>query len=134
VPLSHDLERKKHRISYQPELKLRSYYGHYDKHDDYKRNPLLFSLLCNETVSLLARLLGRFSAPFYRLLKSADLAQHPHLREFLAHLLKTKNLGWDPERKLLPSLLFHLLIYEDGNDLREMENGEREIAVRFEGR
>ncbi|MFL5245998.1 MAG: HD domain-containing protein [Gemmataceae bacterium] len=34
VPLSHDLERKTHRVPYQPELKLRSCYGHYDKHDD----------------------------------------------------------------------------------------------------
>jgi hypothetical protein len=84
VPLSHDLERKTHRVPYQPELKVRSFYGHYDKHDDYERNPLLFLLLCDHNVSVLARLLRRFSAPFYQLLYGAskESVDYPHLKEF----------------------------------------------------
>lgn len=134
VPLSHDLERKTHWIPYQPELKLRSCYGHYDKHDDYERNPLLYLLLCDETVSVLARLLRRFSAPFHQLLNGADATRHPHLGEFLALLPKAKELGWDPVRELLPALLFHLLIYEGEHDLKKATHGTREIAVRLQGR
>jgi HD superfamily phosphohydrolase len=43
IPLSHDLEKKSHKVFYPSQdgpltLKLRSWYGHYDKHDDYAEN------------------------------------------------------------------------------------------------
>ncbi|MFL5245999.1 MAG: hypothetical protein ACJ8FY_28345 [Gemmataceae bacterium] len=85
---------------------------------------------------MLARLLRRFSAPFYQLLYRASEKSddYPHLKEFLALLRNSKDLGWDPERELLPALLFHLLVYEDLDDFQAAKEGTREIAVRFEGR
>ena len=60
LPFSHDLEIKTHKIFYGPEkgsMNLQSYYGHYNKHDAYAKNPLLYLLLCDRHKSVLANLL-----------------------------------------------------------------------------
>lgn len=137
VPLSHDLEKKTHRIDGKsPEdvpLKLRSYYGRYPKHDDYDRNPFLYILVFDEQVSVLARVLCHYSKPFYALLreiKPEDLkGRYKHLEGFLSVLDQAEKAGWKPEEKLLPSLLFHLLVYEDPK--KDADKPSREIAVRF---
>lgn len=141
LPLSHDLERKTHKILYfdrnKPPLKLRSHYGHYDKHDDYERNPLLYILLCNEEISVLARVLRHYSKPFYALLRQCEkmFDDYQHLKTFLSTLSKVVEEEWNPNEKLLPALLFHLLIYEDPEDYKDPEGNkgwEREIAINFD--
>lgn len=126
VPLSHDLERKTHRIYYDAErkndepLKLRSWYGHYDKHDDYAKNPLLYILTCDTRSSVLARVLQRYSDPFYdELLKSAGQPGRKYLRDFATKVHQhEEDNDWAARRHLLPQLLFHLLTYEKAEEAR----------------
>lgn len=113
VPLSHDIERKNHKIG--DSIKVPSHYGHYEKHDDYRNNPLLHRLLCEPEISVLARVLRSYSEPFYRLLCQSDAGEKPHsphLKQFLQILFQNRE-QWNPEEKLLPALLFHLLFHED---------------------
>lgn len=115
IPLSHDLERKTHLIPYSTPLKMRSWYGHYDKHDDYETNPLLFVLICDHKKSVLARVLQHYSEPFWKQLQSdskATGARHHHIKEFVGEVSAVKDDAWRPERHLLPELLFHLLYFE----------------------
>jgi len=142
LPLSHDLEKKSHKVPYQgkPDLKLRSWYGHYDKHDDYESNPLLFVLLCDHEISVLARVLRHYSKAFYACLqKDADVAdhRHAHIADFVKLVQKRTSSdfdrdkeGWDPEEDLLPQLLFHLLVYEKP---KEAGNPTIEIMTTFGG-
>ncbi len=129
VPLSHDIERKSHKIFFTSDdqhVKVRSHYGCYDKHDDYGHNPLLYLLLCDQNRSVLARVLRRYSKPFYELLLDGKQAS-PHLKSFFSVLDEVDSKQWDAQVELLPSLLFHLLSYES---LEEAERRpEREIAV-----
>ncbi len=137
IPLSHDLEKKTHKVFYsgngdgKPDsLETRSYYGFYDKHDDYDRNPHLYLLLCDENKSVLARLLNRSSKEFYNLLREdSQLPDHSHLREFVDLLSGAKVSGWDPDVRLLPDLLFHLLTYEKPD---EASKPVREVATAFD--
>ncbi|MFO0968498.1 MAG: HD domain-containing protein [Gemmataceae bacterium] len=131
VPLSHDIERKKHHIEFGGgKIKMPSHYGQYDKHDDFVRNPLLFVLLFDTDTSVLARLLRSYSKPFYTLLKSSDGHAHAapaaagaangaspqerktHLSSFVSLLRGCEGTDWDPNVLLLPNLLFHLLTVE----------------------
>lgn len=135
VPLSHDIEKKTHKIFYNQNkskdstLKIKSHYGHYHKHDDCENNPPLYILLCNEDVSTLARVLHHHSASFYELLKSHENANGcKHLKGFIEELFKIEN-EWDVKRKLLPNLLFHLLIYENHSDHKVWK---QKIAKRFD--
>jgi len=132
VPLSHDIERKSHRIFYLYEgrrhsVKVQSRYGCYEKHDDYARNPLLFMLLCDDTKSVLARVLRRHSRQFHDLL-IAEKGEYPHLAPFHSVLAQTDQ-SWDASVQLLPSLLFHLLTCESPAEAIV----EREIATGFDG-
>ena len=142
VPLSHDIEKKTHKIFYKrnsnnddEQLKIKSYYGHYNKHDDYEVNPLLYILLCDEDKSILARVLRHHSASFYELLKSEkDNDGCEHIKGFIEELLNIDKIvkikeEWNPESKLLPNLLFHLFTYEDPS---EYENWNRKIAIGFD--
>lgn len=142
LPLSHDLEKKSHKVPYQgqPPLKLRSWYGHYDKHDDYDSNPLLFVLLCDPEISVLARVLRHYSTAFYaRLQQDASLSdsRHVHITEFV-RLVQQRTTdgfdpekeGWDPNKDLLPQLLFHLLVYEKP---KEADKPIVEIETTFDG-
>lgn len=130
VPLSHDVERKKHRIRYRPNefIRVRSYYGKYDKHDDYDLNPLLYILIFDRKKSILARVLSLYSKAFCECLQR-DVKKHAHLSAFGTELDKVDATNWDPAKELLPSLLFHLLTYEDAKDAKD---AVREIAVRFD--
>jgi HD superfamily phosphohydrolase len=134
-PLSHDLERKTHRIYYgrtedRQQLRLQSWYGHYDKHDDYEKNPLLFILICDTRQSVLARILERYSDPFYHVLTTVSEKDHPHLYDFVRKVTTWKAYEeWDPRKSLLPNLLFHLLTYETP---REAQRAVRRIATSFE--
>ena len=147
LPLSHDLEKKSHKIFYpgKKPLKLRSWYGHYDKHDDYDCNPLLFVLLCDHTTSVLARVLRHYSGCFYEdLKKDANETDRLHGKPFHGHIspfveLLCKRAGddcdshkreWDPQNDLLPQLVFHLLIYEKPT---EANSPIREIMTGFGG-
>jgi HD superfamily phosphohydrolase len=131
VPLSHDLEKKSHKIFYlNKELKLRSWYGHYEKHDDWEDNPLLFRTLCNQESSVLARVLRHYSAAFWELLKQdAVQKKHKHLKKFVDHVCASDDVDWKPEKDLLPQLVFHLLFYEKE---KEAENPARKILASFD--
>jgi hypothetical protein len=113
VPLSHDLERKSHKIGKL--IKVPSYYGHYEKHDDYEHNPLLYRLICDTDISVLARVLRSYSQPFYCLLTEYEPGKEPpsHLERFLEILRGLNPDNWSPKQELLPALLFHLLLHED---------------------
>jgi hypothetical protein len=113
VPLSHDLEKKSHIIPYDPPLKIRSWYGHYDKHDDYQTNPVLFLLICDDGQSLLARVLRYYSRPFWEQLKEdANDSKHTHIKRFVDLVAAETGSTWKAETHLLPQLLFHLLFFE----------------------
>jgi HD superfamily phosphohydrolase len=135
VPLSHDLEKKSHKVFYPSQdrpLKLRSWYGHYDKHDDYEDNPLLYRLLCDDDTSVLARVLQYYSKPFWKLLQEdADKAKHRHLKEFIDLIKRNQQPDWKPELELLPQLIFHLLFYEKPD---EAESHARNILTDFDNK
>lgn len=135
VPLSHDLEKKSHKVIYpghDKPLKLRSWYGHYDKHDDYEVNPLLYRILCAHESSVLARVLRHYSMPFWTVLQeNSTNDKHHHLKEFVNLVQSNKDLNWKPETDLLPELLFHLLFYEKSE---EAENASRKIVTSFDSK
>ena len=109
-PLSHDIEKKTHRYGEDNELKLRSYYGPYPKHDDCQRNPALYIVLFDTGRSVLARVLENYSEDFWKLLQR-DAKEHTHLQAFVK---LADSCGWnDLKKTLLPSLVFHLLLFED---------------------
>jgi HD superfamily phosphohydrolase len=138
VPLSHDLEKKSHKIFYPSKepLKIRSWYGHYEKHDDWQDNPLLFRLLCDHESSVLARVLRHYSAAFWDLLKK-DASQlkddgqlkHHHLKKFVDLVSGNNRADWNPKIDLLPQLAFHLLFYEKQE---EAEEAPRKIVTDFD--
>ena len=133
VPLSHDLEKKSHKVFYPARdkaLKLRSWYGHYEKHDDWEDNPLLFRTHCDQESSVLARVLRHYSAAFWVLLqKDAGLQMHRHLNKFVKLVSTTTDPEWRPEKDLLPQLVFHLLFYEKEE---EAKNPSRRILAAFD--
>ena len=135
VPLSHDLEKKSHKVFYPAQdkaLKLRSWYGHYEKHDDWEDNPVLFRALCDHGSSVLARVLRHYSAAFWELLqKDAGQGKHHHLKNFVALVSANADLDWKPEKDLLPQLVFHLLFYEKED---EAKNPARKILTSFDDR
>src|SRR5205807_5607552 len=110
-PFSHDIEKKTHYIypkgSEKP-LKIKSHYGPYEKHDNFTANPALYMFLMDSNESVLARVLRAYS-PFFGQLLLRDGKQYAHLSEF-CELVQKSWLGYQHE--LLPSLLFHLLVYE----------------------
>ncbi len=140
VPLSHDLEKKTHKIPYElpdkppGEVKIRSWYGHYSKHDDYGLNPLMYRLVCDTEKSVLARVLSRYSKPFYETLVEDSKRErdgkpvHGHVARFAEELASGTDESWNPEERLLPDLLFHLLTYETE---KEGEEAVRDIAIDF---
>lgn len=122
-PLSHDIEKKSHMPYPEPGSgkgrKFKSYYGLYDKHDDCEANPTLYLLLMDDH-SILARVLRSYSKQFVELMRKDWRAidpgdpKHkkpafPHIVDFGEHLHGLTDWA---ELHLLPSLLFHLLIYE----------------------
>jgi hypothetical protein len=132
VPLSHDTERKTHRFFCDRNaVKMRSWYGHYDKHDDYDVNPLLYLLICDPKVSVLARVLTRYSKVFGReLLKSgATPNASPNLAEFTKLVSSYEGDDWKADADLLPQLLFHLLVWEKPT---EAKSPEKEIVTSFD--
>jgi len=134
VPLSHDLEKKSHKVFYPNQdkaLKLRSWYGHYEKHDDWEDNPLLFRTLCDQESSVLARVLRHYSAAFWELLQldARDKKKHHHIKYFVDLVSASADPVWKPEKDLLPQLVFHLLFYEKEE---EAKNPARNILATFD--
>lgn len=135
VPLSHDIERKTHRVFYETRdgrqgLKLKSWYGHYDKHDDYETNPLLYLQIFDTEKSVLAQVLQRYSDPFYDVFQALPKESCLELQEFLKKVQDwSKLVEWNPRRHLLPQLLFHLLVFEN---LDEAKLVTRKIAIDFD--
>ncbi len=120
-PLSHDLEKKTHRIYYPKNkyVKIHSWYGHYPKHDDYEQNPVLYRLLCDTDNSVLARVLQFYSKDYWRQLEQDSKAQdstgrpaHPQINPLVALASCSTHPDWEPATNLLPDLLFHLLLWE----------------------
>jgi HD superfamily phosphohydrolase len=113
-PYSHDIEKKTHYLylsSSQSPLKIKSHYGPYEKHYSFLSNPALYVFIHDQTTSVLARLLRHYSPSFSdRLVAEATTSdQFPHLTGFVTQIEK----NWPDYRdELLPSLLFHLLVYE----------------------
>lgn len=150
VPLSHDLEKKSHKVFYPGQdkaLKLRSWYGHYEKHDDWEDNPLLFRTLCDRESSVLARVLRHYSAAYWELLqRDARQEKHHHLKKFVDLVSANGDHHWKPVEDLLPQLVFHLLFYEkeeealkparriltdfDARDLEEWHLGPKSLTER----
>jgi hypothetical protein len=119
-PLSHDIEKKTHLIfprQKQKGIKVRSHYGPYDKHDNFETNPALYVFLMDTEKSVLARVLRHYSPAFARLLLASDTRLSPHL----VRLIKILPELWPGyQDDLLPSLLFHVLVYE-----KPEEEGDR---------
>ena len=110
-PYSHDIERKAHHIYLDPGApdkvtRVKSYYGPYEKHDDFEANPALFVALLDPSSSVLARILQNYSSRYWELLR----AQRPsHLLDFI----EIAGRKWPRVAdEILPSLLFHLLAHE----------------------
>jgi HD superfamily phosphohydrolase len=110
-PLSHDIEKKTHRYDNRKK-KLRSFYGPYDKHDDFERNPALYLILTDVSRSILARVLEHHSPDFLSLLQEdAEERENAHLVPFVAAL---KNAQWSNlKTELLSRLVFHTLAFEE---------------------
>jgi HD superfamily phosphohydrolase len=110
-PLSHDIEKKTHRIylpASQKPKRVKSHYGLYEKHDDFVENPALYVFLMDVNTSVLARVLRKYSPQFVSLLEF-DSHSFPLLDRFASEMARS----WPEHKKeLLPSLIFHLLVYE----------------------
>ena len=136
-PFSHDIEKKTHHVFNDEKGrntpdKVKSYYGPYEKHDNYVENPALYVMLMDSRQSLLARVLRKYSPAFYKLLLAAA-EEYEHVRRFtdqLSEVLKTDRDGWDVEHEILPSLLFHLLFFEKPE---EAQNSSPPILKSFDG-
>ena len=118
-PLSHDIEKKTHYIYVHATdrklpTRVKSYYGPYEKHDNFAENPALYIFLLDTEHSLLARILRAYSPAFARELLAAAV-DHPHIRRF-TDLLPTAWPQYPTE--LLPHLLLHLLIFEKSEQVR----------------
>jgi hypothetical protein len=108
-PLSHDIERKTHYVYHgSTRIRVKSQYGLYEKHDDYKANPVLYILLMDPKRSVLARVLREYSRSFVDLLLG-DVKSAPRLNGCGQLLVEWHSQACED---ILPSLLFHLLIYE----------------------
>jgi len=108
-PLSHDIERKTHYVYHaSTRIRVKSQYGLYEKHDDYEANPVLYILLMDPKRSVLARVLREYSRSFADLLLG-DVNSAPHLNGCGQLLVEWSSQACE---EILPSLLFHLLIYE----------------------
>src|SRR5580692_4436648 len=95
-PLSHDIEKKMHRIylpSSSKPKKVKSHYGLYEKHDDFLENPALYMFLMDVDTSVLARVLRKYSPLFANLLEF-DSHSFPLLNRFASELTRS----W-PEHK-----------------------------------
>lgn len=109
-PFSHDIEKKTHRFKHDGiEEKVKSHYGPYEKHDNWLANPALFVFLHDQSRSVLARLLRKYSPAFTTLLLH-EAKNFDHLSRF-AGLLE-QGLWPKHQEELLPQLLFHLLVFE----------------------
>lgn len=114
-PFSHDIEKKTHWIYPRGKglrIRVKSHYGPYEKHDEFERNPILYVTLMDQDRSVLARVLRSYSPQFLNLLRSErSKPEHHHIGRFVSILDESK---W-PEMKheILPSLVFHLLVFED---------------------
>jgi HD superfamily phosphohydrolase len=136
VPFSHDIERKNHHMidGQGTRLKIPSYYGKYEKHDDYESNPLLHLLVFNTDKSILARVLKTYSKPFCELLyaDAVKKVDHPHLEEFVSLVKSIKGTKWKAEESLLPELLFHLLFFEKQEEADKPTAHEQEVLTQYD--
>lgn len=130
-PFSHDIEKKSHQIYLDQDaktsIKVRSHYGIADKHDDFEANPALYVALLDHDRSILAQVLRYYSPGFVRLLeRDAATEEYSHLQRFVE---LSKTLWPNREDEMLPSLVFHLLVYEKE---KEAKKPTRTFRVRFD--
>lgn len=138
-PYSHDIEQKSHIIKWpegsgQSDIRTKSHYGLYPKHDDWENHPGLYVLLMDTEQSVLARVIRWYSAKFWELFESeAKLQKFLHLEPFHKAVIDTtERPGWTKiKEQILPQLLFHLLVFEkpDGN---EHETGTIRVTKSFD--
>lgn len=141
-PYSHDIEKKTHHIypygvdenDAAHRVKVQSFYGPYEKHDDFKQNPALYLLLLDRKRSVLAQTLALHSPAFWDRLQEDVERPEPgrpagHLRTFVD---LARNQWPSAEDEILPALLFHLLAFEHTRDALTHANG-LEIRNGFEG-
>jgi HD superfamily phosphohydrolase len=116
-PFSHDIEKKTHYIyplrTPDSRTRVTSYYGPYEKHDNFLANPALYVFLMDVENSVLARVLRKYSRQFAASLLN-DARDHEHLAAFAEAL----NEWPRSDEELLPNLLFHLLVYEKYEEAR----------------
>lgn len=136
-PFSHDIEKRTHLInlgdaggngrSSKP-IRMKSYYGPYEKHDDFERNPTFYLAVMDSEHSVLARVLNRYSPDFWRLMEEeARDDRFKHIKAFVETVHQAK---WQHvEREILASLLFHLLIFEKFPE--SAESFSQEVAVDY---
>ncbi|MHB1959469.1 MAG: HD domain-containing protein [Acidobacteriaceae bacterium] len=117
-PFSHEIEKKSHLLPRPNEdpIKIQSHYGPYPKHDDYINNPVLYVLLFDEALSVLARVLRSYSKQFYELMID-EVTKAPSTDGSTSHIGQfvqaVEGASWDRVKdELLPQLLFHLLTFE----------------------
>lgn len=133
-PFSHDIEKKTHWIfprGPNSRIKVKSHYGPYEKHDDFERNPILYVTLMDHNRSVLARVLRHHSPQFLHLLRSErSKPEHHHIKRFVSVL---DQCDWkDVEHELLPSLVFHLLVFEEIDE--GLSSWSKRLATSFEDR
>ena len=125
-PYSHDIEKKTHYVPRPqgPPLRVKSYYGPYEKHDDFTQNPALYVILFDILVSVVARVLQHYSPAFWALVqRESRSGDFPHLDRFSRAVA---DAGWTTVAKdVLPALLFHLLVFED-----EKQAGRSSISLK----
>jgi hypothetical protein len=122
-PFSHDIEKKTHHVyklgappprgrlqERESRLKVKSHYGAYDKHDDFDSNPTLFVSLFDVERSVLARVLKKYSPPYWAFLQESE---DEAIKEFVEAVRAAEGPEWKADREILPALLFHLLAFED---------------------
>lgn len=128
-PFAHDIEKKNHEIRLKDrKRRMKSFYGPYEKHDDWESNPALYIYLLDQNVSCLSRVLHRHSPHFWQLLLE-DAKEHRHLQRFVEAVKESR---WEDQvaKVILPQLIFHTLIFEKPAEAVQFS---KLVATSFDG-
>lgn len=136
-PFSHDIEKKTHLVylgngeedeDVSDSIRINSYYGPYEKHDDFQHNPTVYLALMDVERSVLARVLRAYSPIFWEMMKKeAEDGQFDHIKPFVSAVNRAK---WkDVNIEILASLLFHLMLFEKFED--SAQRFSQSVAVHY---
>ena len=141
-PYSHDIEKKTHHIypygldenDATHRVKVQSFYGPYEKHDDFKQNPALYLLLLDRKRSVLAQTLALHSPAFWdQIQQDVECPDEGRSAEHLRRFVDIAKSRWPRAKdEILPALLFHLLAFEHTRDALKHASG-LEIRNGFDG-